>query len=448
MVKTHFRNLSLLLLACITTGQRPFHGESGYAIRVSWLIDGTGGPSRSDAVLLIKEDRIAGIVADVPKEWSSRVLDLRGNSVIPGLVDAHGHIAMVGLGEEAEGRLVNDSNRVQWVLRSAHTALISGVTTLRDPGTYPWVLAMRSRIDSVGPDWVTAGRQLVKHAVGAYMSDMFLEFDGPTDARRRVQELARQGSVFIKLRLTRQRPLPSLEEVRAITSEAHRLGLRVAVHTDVPDDEAVHLALDGGVDSFEHNAVLRLKDPGPVWAEIAARHLVVVPGMANWEVKADCLTTPPEAVIEEPLSSKLDPTLRDALARRASEWRERFSQYVKGGFDPQSRRAQALDETRRAHAAGVVMATGPDTGGDLLPHGRLYRDAFWFAEAGLPVEEVVRIATLNGAVAAGLDRDRGSLVKGMRADIVVVRGNLLEDYHRLKDVLLVIRNGRIVYDAR
>jgi imidazolonepropionase-like amidohydrolase len=134
------------------------------------------------------------------------------------------------------------------------------VTTLRDPGNYLWTLAMRPRIEATGLRWITAGRPLVKKALGAYMDEIFVEFDGVDDARAQVRARKQEGSEFIKLRLTKQRPFPTLDEARAIVNEAHRSGMKVAVHIDIPFDEAVHPAVAAGADSLEHNAPLRAAD--------------------------------------------------------------------------------------------------------------------------------------------------------------------------------------------
>ena len=436
-----FLTLPLILLSSMYV-----QGDE-YALRVGWLVDGTGAPARTKTVLLVRNGRILSLAAEVPSHWKSPVLDFSADTAIPGLVDAHGHIVMIGLGEDADERLVNRSNQQAWVLRNARVALASGITTLRDPGTYPWTMALRKQIEQIGPRWITAGQQLVKRAPNAYMSEMFVEFDGPEEARAKVRELRQQGADFIKLRITKTRPMPSLEEARAVVAEAHRLGLKVAVHTDVPDDDAVRLALAAGADSLEHNAALRLKDPEEVWRQLAARGIVVVPGMGSWQARMDCLSTPAEELIEEPLRSKLSPELRTALVERGRELREQIKGWMKDGWDPVERRKEALQETRRVHAVGVLLATGPDTGVDMMPHGRLYKDVYWYAEAGLPIQEVVRIATLNGARAAGCDHEVGSLKPGKQADVVVLRGSLLEDYRRLKDVVLVIRGGQIVFDA-
>jgi imidazolonepropionase-like amidohydrolase len=444
MIRTRrvFRLVSVLALAAA-----PIVSASEVVLHVSWMLDGTGSPGRGDTYITMQGTRIAAVSSERPQGRSAPVRDLVGDTAIPGLIDAHGHIVFFGLDPDRQAPLPAPPGRETWVLCNARVALASGITTLRDPGTYDWVLPLRREIEKIGLRWMTAGRQMVKRAPAASRDEMFIEFGGVDEARATVRRLRSRGSDFIKLRLTKQRPLPSLDEVRAVVDEAHRFGLKVAAHTDVPHEEAVRLAVAGGVDSLEHNAVLRIPKGESVFADIVRRDIVLVPGMANWEARMDTLTAPPQDIIEEPLRDKLPASLRELITRHASEVRADVQKMIQGGFDPGLRKRQALGETLRAYEAGVRLATGPDTGGSLLPHGRLYKDAWWLAEAGLPIEQVVRAATLNGAHAAGIDRTTGSIEKGKLAEIVVVKGNLAEDYRRLKDVVLVLRGGRVVFDA-
>jgi imidazolonepropionase-like amidohydrolase len=435
------------LVSVLALAAAPIVSPSDVVLHVGWMLDGTGSSGRGDTWITIQGSRIAAVSSDRPRGQVPPVRDYSGDTAIPGLIDAHGHIASFGLDPDRPAPLPAPPGRDAWVLCNARVALASGVTTLRDPGTYDWVLPLRREIERIGLRWMTAGRQLVKRAPAAYWDEMFVEFDGVEEARATVRRLRRRGSDFIKLRLTKQRPLPSLDEVRAVVDEAHKLGLKVAAHTDVPQEEAVRLAVAGGVDSLEHNAALRMPKAESVFADIVRRDIVLVPGMANWEARMDALATPPQDIIEEPLRDKLPASLRESITRHASEVRVDVQKMIQGGFDPGLRKRQALEETLRAYEAGVRLATGPDTGGSLLPHGRLYKDAWWLAEAGLPVEQVVRAATLNGARAAGIDRATGSIEKGKLAEILVVKGNLAEDYHRLKDVVLVLRGDRVVFDA-
>jgi len=427
----------------------PVRSASDTVVRVSWMVDGTGRPMRNDSYITIRDGRITAVSAQRPGAANGSLLDFSGNTAVPGLVDAHGHIVQFGTDPDADNPpFLEASKRAAWLVCNARLALAGGITTLRDPGTYNWTLGLRRQIESAGPRWIVAGRQMVKRAPDAYMSEMFVEFDGVQEARLVVGRLRSDGADFIKLRLTKQRPLPSLDEVRAIVSEAHRLGLRVAAHTDVPHEEAVQLALAGGVDTLEHNAALRMKNPAAAYAEIVRRGVVVVPGMANWDTRMKTLSTPAGEIIEEPLRSRLPPSLLRLITLHAGEIRESVKKLVDGGYVPAGRRQEALRETRDAYKSGVLLATGPDTGVSLMPHGRLYLDAYWLAEAGLPIEQVVRAASLNGARAAGIDKETGSIESGKLADVVIVKGNLAQDYRRLKDVLLVIHAGRVVFDAR
>ena len=178
----HCRFLFLLppLLSIVTAAQE-------YAVHAGTLLDGTGAPARHGLYLTVSNRHIARISAARPRHIA--VQEFPGDTVVPGFVDAHGHIASIGLGEDADVRLVNEVNREAWVLCNARNALASGVTTLRDPGTYLWTFAMRPRIEATGLRWITAGRQLVKKTrdPNAYMDAMFVEFDGVEDARAQVR---------------------------------------------------------------------------------------------------------------------------------------------------------------------------------------------------------------------------------------------------------------------
>jgi len=417
-----------------------------YAIHAATLLDGTGVSARHDLYLTVRDGRISAISTIRPQNIV--VKEFPSDTVMPGFVDAHGHIGgFIGLGEDTDKRLLNATNREQWALCNARDALASGVTTLRDPGTYLWTLAMRPRIEATGLRWITAGRQLVKKAPDAYLDEMFVEFDGVDDAKAQVRARNQEGSEFIKLRLTKQRPLPTLDEARAIVDEAHRIGIKVAVHTDVPFDEAVHLAVAAGADSIEHNAPLRVADADKTFPEIVRRQIIVVPGIGSWVAHFEPLWLDPKQIPEEPLRSKLPPVLLSAMQSDAEELRQQALDSEKNGFDAQKRRTELRAETLRAYKAGVLLAAGPDTGVDLMPHGRLYKDIEWYVEAGIPIEKVAQIATLNGARAAGIEKETGSLEVGKDADIVVLDGDLTKDATVFQRVALVIRAGRVAFDA-
>jgi len=125
---------SVLLTALTVSAQ-------DYAIHAGTLLDGTGAPAQHSVYIVVKNGRIASISPTRPKHTT--IKEFPADTIVPGFVDAHGHIAAIGLGEDADARLLNEKNQEQWVLCNARDALASGVTTLRDPGTYLWTLAMR-----------------------------------------------------------------------------------------------------------------------------------------------------------------------------------------------------------------------------------------------------------------------------------------------------------------
>ncbi|MDQ3817167.1 MAG: amidohydrolase family protein, partial [Acidobacteriota bacterium] len=218
----------------------------------------------------------------IPK--GALTIEAKNKFVIPGLIDCHCHMEMVGLGDLADLPPEWDTpeRRRQLTLVNAKLDLLSGVTTVRDLGSTEVLFRVRDEINSgaqVGPRILAAGRQLVKKSPGAYLDKTFVEYDGPEDARAKVRQQVVLGAEWIKIRISRRpgRPLPTAEEMRAIVDEAHRLGCRVAVHTDVPDDEAVAFAANADVDSIEHNAALRVKDE-KILSEMARKGIALMPG--------------------------------------------------------------------------------------------------------------------------------------------------------------------------
>ncbi|MEO0250441.1 MAG: amidohydrolase family protein, partial [candidate division WOR-3 bacterium] len=208
-----------------------------------WVIDGIGPVPIEDAVVLIAGTRIKAVGRSdrVKIPPGAAVIDVRGKFILPGLIDAHGHLEGLGLGDEDADFTDTPEKLRHVILHNARLDLLSGVTTIRDCGSSEMVLRLRDQIEAAGPRLVAAGPQLVKKDPTQPSSPMFLEYDGSKDARKKVRDQIAKGIDFVKVRLTRQRPTPTLEEMIAIVSEAHRAGLRVAVHTDVPDEDAVRL---------------------------------------------------------------------------------------------------------------------------------------------------------------------------------------------------------------
>ncbi len=411
------------------------------------LIDGSGRFPVEDAVVLISGTRIqqVGRRDRLAVPTSATVVDVKGKTVLPGFIDAHNHLEGLGTGEDDAALEDSPEKLQQAILSNAQLDLQSGVTTIRELGSSDAVLRLREQIEAVGPRLYLAGQQLVKRDSSASMHPSYLDYAGAAEARRRVRELVAKGSNLIKVRITRQRTLPTVEELRAIVDETHRAGLKVAAHTDVPDEDAVRLAVQVGVDTIEHLAPFRANND-LLLRDIARRNVILVPSLLQMMAEqVDPIDRTDEELIESPLQERLSPELLQGMRKRAAIWRKTLEDWrTTRNYDSRKRMAQALRSVSRAKSFEVKMAVGPDTGSDLVPHGRIYRELALFAAAGVPVPDIIQMYAKNGAEAVGKEKELGTVEPGKFADLVVLDGDPVLDPLVFRNVVMVIKNGRIV----
>ncbi len=418
-------------------------------IKGATLIDGRGGPPSPDAVVVIEGDRITNVGAQTTLKIppADCVIDATGKYLLPGLIDAHVHLEDVGLSDVGElPAMWNSPERLrELALINARLDLIGGITTVRDLGSTELVLRVRDDINAgrlIGPRIIAAGMQLVKTTPGATRERMFLEFDGPADARARVRNLASMRVDLIKIRLTHQRTIPSLEEVRAIVDEAHRLGLRTTVHTDVPADDLVQLAVGAGADGIEHNAPLRVKDEA-LLKEMARRGMSLMAGSGEFYVQRF-----DDAGLGDPVgtaASRLFPEeVVSALRRGADSLRKQTAEMEKSGWNPGQVQTRFVRETERARQAGITLVFGTDAGGYLAIHGEEYKALYGETRMGSTPMEALLMATRDAAGALARGNELGTIERGKLADMIVVDGNPLADMRNLQRIYRVIKGG-IVY---
>ena len=240
---------------------------------------------------------------------------------------------------------------------------------------------------------------------------MYREADGPWEMRKAVREQLRRGAEFIKFMATGARsvvledpepPQMTLEEMRAIVDEAHRMGRRVAAHAE--GLEGTRLALEAGADTIEHGLSLH-REPR-LLDGMAARGVVLVPTISTFHDLAERFVDDFAPVLVEQAKRQLEEAMR------------------------------TVDAAKRT---GVVLALGYDSG----PPGTSAQELLRLMEAGLTAAEALRAATLGGAAALGRE-DLGRIAVGCRADLVVVDGHPDEDPQLLakaEAIRLVIGRG-------
>lgn len=428
------------------------------------IIDGTGAPVLVDRNLTIRDGRIASIDpgADVMAGPDMEVIDLRGRSMLPGLVGMHDHlyhIARPNLTTEwtSEPPVVLP----QMSFSAPRLYLAAGVTTLRTTGSVePYAdLELRRMIDRgeiPGPRMDVTGPYLE----GA--SSYFLQMDhlrDAEDARQTVRYWADRGVTSFKAYMNITRA-----ELKAAIDQAHSRGIKITGHLcSVSYPEAVEL----GIDNLEHGFFVNTQldsDKQPdkctksegeetlfamdVDSE-AARNLIAL------LVKRHVAVTSTLAVFEAYFLGSSHPPRREAAlqamtveAREAYLFsRERPPSPTPPPFDGVKVWANELHLERAFVAAGGLLLAGSDPTGDggVIPGFADQRELELLVEAGFAPLEAIRIATLNGATYLG-EADRiGSIAPGKLADLLVVKGEPDRRIEDIENVEIVFKDG-VGYD--
>ena len=394
------------------------------------VIDGTGAAARS-ATVVIDGDRIASVGGAAPA--GATTVDVRGRTILPGLIDAHVHLRSYAGGQERGapnwGLVTFQEEQVLHGAANARKALESGFTTVREMSGARAEIAIKHAIDAHVLD---GARVVVAGFVGmtgghgdlftppAIAERPFPVADGVDACRAAVRTHARDGADLIKI-CTSGGVLSmgdknewrnyTDEETRTIVDEAHALGMRVAAHAHTKS--GIAQALDAGVDSIEHGSQLDER-------------------LADRMAKAGTRLSATLAIHEQ-------------IRTRGKE---------RGVSAESLAKAEALHESRLravhvAKAAGVRIVCGTDSS-SVLPFGQhAWELELLCSEGGFTPMEAIVAATRVSAEGVGLDESIGTLEPGKLADVIVVDGDPLADITVLRDPLrirMVFREGRKLVD--
>ncbi len=410
------------------------------------LIDGTGNRPLPNSVIFINGNRIVkfGTAETVLIPPDARRIDISGKFVLPGLIDTHLHLENVGLSDV--GEISSDWKKHEklreLIATNARLNLISGFTTVRDLGSTNLVLQVRDDINAgkiIGSRILAAGMQLVRTDTSQDNEPMFLEYQGIDSARAKVRYLAGFGVDVIKIRLTRSRPIPSLEEVRAIVVEAHHLGLKATVHTDVPADDCVQLAIDAGADGIEHNAPLRATDDR-ILRLISQKSMSVMAGSgAFWLQRID--TTGYIDSLDPSQFHLFSSDVLSSLRLGIDSVHKETRQMKKNGWDPKQRQASLIREMQRARNTGILLAFGTDCGAYGMVHGEQYKALYGESQLGSSPMQAILMATQDAAKAIGRLDELGTIEAGKLADLIIVNADPLIDLRNIHQLFRVIKDG-------
>lgn len=404
------------------------------------IIDGTGRV-QENVSLLITGDRIAAIDAHPPK--GAVVMDASGKTIIPGLINAHGHLG-VTRGTKSDPENYTPEN----VAAQLEQYVRYGVTSMLSLGLnldLIYDLRARQRQGAFAPQGATiftAGRGIGVPGGAPPLNVSATQVYRPTtpdEARAAVRETAGHHPDIIKIWVDDIRgAMPKMrpEIYSAVIGEAHRQHLRVAAHIYYLADAAALVKL--GVDVIAHSIRDKDVDSGLTLA-MKEKGVYYIPTLEldeSFFLYADH----PELLNDPFLAGALNPDLRTMLASR--EWRDKVLR------DPNTKKNReafeiAVRNLRTLHAAGVKIGMGTDSGATPL---RLqgfgeHLELELMTQAGLSPMDVLVSATRHSAAICGVT-DRGTLEPGKVADFIVLDANPLEDIRNSHKISSVWHNGR------
>jgi len=326
---------------------------------------------------------------------------------------------------------------------SAQQLLLAGVTSARDLGApLEASIAVRDAIKAgriPGPTMYVSG-PFLQHRPYPGTEAFRWGVNGVADAKEKVGALARAGVDCVKLI---DQDEMTMEEVRAIVDEAHRLGLPVVAHAHRPEE--IRRGLLAGVDNFEHTGMATSPEyPADLIALLQARTArgnagplfwtPTIEGLFNYEYLRDN----PEALDDPSWHRGLpEPVIADIRASLVHPDRLPYFQVTPSRRPTLGRKFQQLRES------GVVLLVGTDAGIPMKFHSQAtWRELdVWVNRLGVDPMTAIRAATYWPAVAMKADRDAGTVSEGKYADIIAVRGDVLRYINLLQGVDLVIRHG-------
>ncbi len=405
-------------------------------LKAGVLIDGRGGPPIERGAVLIRDGRIAaaGPERDAAAPDGARVqtIEYPRMTLMPGMVDAHTHSNGFGdgrPGDELAG--LPDEVLTLQSARNARLSLLTGVTTVRENGAKnATTLRLRDAVEqgiAAGPRMALCGRAV--SIIGGHMSYFGIESTGPDEARAHTRRLIKEGADYIKITATGGststsfplRPSFDVDELRAITGEAHKFGKLTAAHCT--STQGVVNSLDAGVDMIIH-CIFKEPDGVDGFREDVAERIgeqgafvnptLHVSRSANWAIerrKAERGLTPAE-------QAELDEGRR-SLDRR-------------------------MDDCRRMIEMGLKVVTGSDSSWGSYPLGNTPYETECLAMAGYSPMRALLSVTRDSAVSIGMGDRVGTLEPGKEADVIVVNGNPAEDVGALWNVVDVFLGGRRV----
>ena len=400
------------------------------------IIDGISDTPIKNKAILIDGSKISGVgprnEIKQPMGADADIYDFSNSTVMPGMIDAHTHHNGFGDGRLGDELVkLPDEILVLNSARNARKSLFSGVTTIRENGPKnKTMLELRKNIvrgDQIGPRMMLCGRPI--SIIGGHMGYFGSQVTGEIQSRAMVRQLIKEGADYIKITATGGstitsdplRPAFNLDELKAITEEAHKFNKLTAAHCT--STEGIKLSVQADVDMIIHSV---FKEP-------------------NGDNRFDNKTA-------ELMASKgvyVNPTLH---VFRSQIWAKQKSMADKPenkedilALDIEKKEFERrVDDVNKLIEFGAKVITGSDSSWGDYQLGNTAYEVECLELAGLSRSKSIKSVTSESAVSIGVDQSVGTLEKGKEADILVLEKDPYDDIDNLWRVQDVFLRGTII----
>ena len=385
-----------------------------------------------DSSITIDEGLIISIDSGyIEVDKTNTLIDLRGYTLMPGLMDMHVHFGQEYLSKSERPGKVERETAAIMATQHAYKTLKAGFTTVRQVGDSGMVaISLRDAINAghvIGPRIFTSGKSIATTgghadptngmASGDYIYPTAEDgvINGPYDAYAAVRQRYKDGADGIKLTVTGgvlsvaksgDNPQFTAEEVASVVNAAKDYGMWVAVHAH--GAEGMKRAVIAGVNSVEHGTFMTEE----VMDLMIKNGTYYVPTISAGEFVAE--------------KAKIDNYFPDIVRPKAAS----VGPQIAATFE-------------KAYKRGVKIAFGTDAG--VQAHGTNWREFVYMSENGMPPIETIKAATIETAKLLSIDLTHGSITVGKVADLVAVKGNPLDDMYLMQDISFVMKGGESVF---
>lgn len=423
--KTLVTALLLVVGATALSAQPAAHPSAKRTlVRAGHLLDVKTGKLLDNETIVVVGEKIESIApsASVAQQPGDAVIDLKDMTVLPGLIDVHTHLTGDPDFDPYRELTTTDAKEAITGVANARTTLLAGITSVRNVGAGGYSdVDLRDAINAgqvPGPHMQVSGPPL--GITGGHCDENLLPLkyhvvgEGVADGIAAVQQKVRQnikyGADLIKICATGgvlskgddpQASQYTLEEMRAIVADAHRLGRKVAAHSH--GSQGILWASEAGVDSIEHGSYIN--DEAIAEMKKNGTYLVPTLYLEDWQIE----------------KGSLPPFYHQKMVDVS---------------------AVAKTNIKRAMQAGVKIAMGTDAA--VYPHGlNAHELDVYVNQLGMTPLAALQTATVNAVDLMGWTAKTGTLEPGKWADIIAVEKNPLDDVRILQDVKFVMKGGLV-----